>query len=420
MRARWLPTSALVIGLGLLAACGEPANTPSPELEPLIERLQALWTTDEEVERSEVIEKIGALARKNPDAVVPVLVERLRTERVDPRFGFIEIDIDYSDSKLDREAQKEDARALSDVILARLGQHPEGRHTQADFKSVAKDGIARIRLRVLRDTTDPEASDQALKLLLDVVTRPGRLDLVPVVERPGNESEGGTTLWKEDAAAYDAYLAKHRAALEAAAATGDFTPQGDGPFRVVGRPTARGDGIADAVIIHRPVDRAERFTHEDVTVAGKRDPKSGQLILELAVKPERREALDAFCARHQGQPLAVLVDYRLEFTLPMPKDADALRYTAVGLRSDPGANAVLQRIVSAIRPGALTRPVIGRLGSTTPQGLRTPLAAALIGSGPVAKQALEALLGGDDALARRARWIRREIDRIEREREEQR
>lgn len=417
MRTPWPRSLPLLFGLLLLLpSCGKPPGTADEGLDALVEQLQLVWSSEEELERTELLKKIGALARARPDTVIPDLVERLKTERVDPRFGYIELELDYGESSLDRAAQKADARAQRDVILARLQEHVEGRDTQVDFKNVDKQGIARLRLRVLRDPDDPEGSRETLAMLLEVVTSPGRLDLAPVVERPGAETGDGTTLWTGTAETYDAYLAEHTAALEKAIAEGDYTPAGEAPFQVAWRPPAERGGAIQTLMVYRPADRAERFTQDDVALAGKVDAASGRLVLELVVKPERREAMDAFLTRHQGRPLAVLVDYRTELVLPMPKDAEQLRYTAVGMRGDPRAEARLQRLVSKIRPGTLTRPVSGRIGSNTPQGLSTPLASALIMAGPAAKKPLEALLDGNDALARRAEWIRREIDRLERER----
>ena len=67
---------------------------------------------------------------------------------------------------------------------------------------------------------------------------------------------------------------------------------------------------------------------------------------------QRHAAFDTWSARHDGRPLAILVDYRTEMVFPMRKDAARLKYTSVGMArekpsDDPStAEMFLQRVVS--------------------------------------------------------------------------
>lgn len=414
----------LVLLLGL-TGCGDGREIdPVAETERLLAELLLIWDSDEEVERSKLLSAIGALGQAHGDVVVPLLIERLKSEKRNANLSTVVVRIDLSGSNLDLKKRKERARVARDVMVRRFREHFPRLQVNANFTPPSEELPAVIEFGIVRVHEDDQKEAGILALVMDVLTRPGSIHLLPVVTRPTAGADGPASLWKGDAASFDAFVAKHEPLVREAVANGRRGLLGDGAFRLVLRSGDTPERKLDPVVVLQPTSAAETFTQSEITLDGKFVPETRTNVLQIAVSPARTEDFDAFCKTHAGRELGFLVDGQVELVIPTPKDAAQMRFISIGkagsVHADGGprvpsaSDRQLFRVVKSTRPGYIPYPMTAEVLGNEPTRMLTAITASLVSVGRSVEPYLAPIqeLGGN--IAQRARWVRGEIRRLER------
>ncbi len=415
--------SILSLALGLcllLAGCGEQAPTQNPEeVGTLVDRLQRAWNAEDPAERAKLLRDLGRRGKQKPTVVMPVLIERLRTERENPGTHTLVVTLDYSESGLTRDEQKAAARAASEVLRKRAQSQVRPDQLRFDIRSVDKEGIARISVTLFDTRSEDPEKDAGLRMLRDALGRPGSAEIAPMIDRPA-EGQSPSSLWSGDADSYDKYVATHLPALQAGVAEGRRLSAGEGETRLVlVRPLKAGEKRGTALVL-RSSSRTERFLQEDFSLSGSLVAETGDLVLKVALDKASQARFDAWCVTHKGRTAALLVDEEVVLTFPVPNSAKQVEYMVVGNRSNLDEGGRLGYILRAVLPGAISARMSLDVQDEKPQHMHTAIAMAIVNVGRKADSYLEPVQAEGGLLGRRARWIRDKIRQEEREASEPR
>lgn len=403
-----VPTLLGMLAL-ICAACGEqtPPKT-GDNLPALVDELQRVWADQDGSAREKLLREIGAAGKRRPEKSIPYLVERLRTERLNPGTHTLTIALDYSGAGLTRPERKKQAKADADTLLRRAQIQVPPNQLKMEYSGVDAEGVAHVAITVVGSRSDDPAEDPRVERLEQVLARPGTSEIVPLIDRPLEGAEP-PSLWNGDAASYDAFVKKHQPELLAASEAGRTISTGDGETRLVVLRYEASDGKAATAMVLRSVSRQERFEGDDFSLRGSGVSGSDKLILLFNFDSSARARFDAWCALHKGRTAALLVDEQIVLSFPVPENALQMQAVVVGTRSDKAARDRVQYILQATSPGSIDVPLTVTVRDETPRHMDTAIAQALVNVGLAADAEVAKVQAEGGLLGRRARWIRDKI-----------
>lgn len=392
----------LVLPLGL-AACGGEDEEPSVDVGTLLGRLQMA----EGDELEQLAEQVGARAQEDPE-VLDGLVSLLRVDEPMRNMITFEVKLAESDELPDREARSAAMRAATRIMAARLRAHG---HPPATFNATGTTGAVTVYVPKPIFPAGMTAEMQRLadrdfgRRVLRHMTAPGHVELLTVVEPP-EEGLEPASLWTGSRAAYDAFLEKGAAEIDAAVEAGvTYAPDEPG-FLVAAVPPAQGDENHGVVMVHRARNRDGRFGRDDFTLREITLTDSGQVGLELAVAEDRRAAMEAWTTSHLGREVVLVADGVAAVPVRLTQPITDVALIPFGPKDDVGAvsrvRAITRLLVTPAHPHALE----GERMRTVGPDAQTPAALALVASGNAGAKRMMALRAeGGDLGARAARIL---------------
>ncbi|MFM8979339.1 MAG: hypothetical protein ACKOSS_02585 [Planctomycetia bacterium] len=368
-----------------LAACGG-----EPEVEPRL-LLQRLESPDKGLVE-QVVRDLARQAARDPQRVVPLLVERLEqlhlasstlTARVVPDLRGVEGDVARNEAVVAVLRQARQRLVLAGWPLERVVQLGEV-----------------VEVHVL-PPADASLVERLRKALVDELSGRGTYELRAEVPPPFQPTpERPLSPWPGDAASYAAWLEAEGKALAAAQAGGPaYVPSREDVELLAPGSAGAADGLP-AVPVLRAAPGRPPLGEADLRAGVRDDPVTGVPALYLSAQEGKAEAVQASLTvlaglrvwlLEDGRPVAaVRLPARPGSTVPLPvraPDPAAARQAAARLagRMSVGRYVVPSRAEPVVPASALA--------------VDEPVCRALVRSGPAAEPALEALAARRPELA---------------------
>jgi len=395
MRRCLYPTFLLAVVLSL-AACGTKSDGAS--IADLIDRLYV----SQEGELPALIEEIGRRGRADPE-VAPLLVERMRQERVDPLKDTIRFEVDTSAAVAQGKDPTLVLRGVVSVMARRLVAFG---YTNAHFDENASDGVITMGIPRRRVGEHPSKERMAverayLALLLHRLTAPGSIELM-LEARPPEEGLTPPSLWGGSRESFDAYVKGEAARMEKAAEeSAAYVPSRvDFPLARL-RPSAEGEP-SNLILLFRAPDAKHVFDRTTFALTPVELTDASKYAFHLAIRADRQADLAAWTGAHVGHRLALVVNAQAEVLVRLAKPQEDVLILPLGPLGDQRTQRWIQGVMNAVGPGALPAPVTGRIQNDVPADQITPAMRALAEIGVGAADALMALRAEGESLGSRA------------------
>ena len=389
MSIRPLLVVVAVTALAALPACGDGVRAASDA-----EVLGALERGGEEAVIAAIAE-FGLRGRERPEEVTTLLVGSLRRHEANPDVHMWAFELADADG-LDGGQIAEHLTASLRVMASRLQLfgYGEGRFTVQGNQLIVE--YPRDR------DAPPEKEATLVEELYERLTARGGFDLALVVTRPGRD-DLPTSLWKGDAASYDAYVEAELEKLRA-------DPTGYEPEKPRYRLVETADPEDDqTLLVLVPQHRMTRFDDRDMSLALN---VTDHAWLELrSTGGPRREALASWAKEHRYRLVAIVIGGKAELVKQMvePWAQNRLKLK-VGDVSDLQAQAHVLMLRNYLQTKRHPRPLVGERVFRAVAPSDPPAARALAEIGPSADPHLRPL-AVDRKIGASIRWALNEIQR---------
>lgn len=407
----------LQVCLGLLClvamGCGDPQ--PEKSLETLIAELDVLRDAQQE----EAIQAIGRLGAKDPETVVPRLIELMRSERFDPLANTFDFTVDLSGTDLEPKDYAAAVGETTRVFAMRLRGYG---YSPASFVSQARSNEIQMTIPRPRPVElDPDAADgekvrplegaarekaEALwnERLLRRLEQPGRFELLIAVDPPG-EGEA-PSLWKGSRESFERFVDEETPRLEQAYRERRPFESARPDFRLTLLRPEKPGGPLRRVVLRLPLGEDERFGTDNIAIRRGRDEETNELALGLRVKEEAAGRFRAWTKQHVGRGLAFVCNGRAELVVPITEPLDGVLALHLGPADDPEVRAWMEGIMRGLELGTHPYPVRGELQSGLPPGTITPIVRCIAAVGePAAPYLVELAKEGGDMGERATRAL---------------
>ena len=389
------PTSLLALAcfagtLIVLPSCGDrkPAKAPL-SIESGLEGLYRYAGT----RLDEHVKSVASLVKKDLERGIPLLMERLKQERTDPKSEVVEFRIDKT-SRVDPQSASVLLNDVQQVMAARLRcyGYPGGSF------SVSR-GV--VELRLPRGSMEGDELDGFMAALIARMTSRGtvsiRLERLP--PESSNSSPKDHTVriatWRPG---LDAYLPN----LGGREGTKDTKKEDE----------AARDREEEAVSYYEPKGDVPAFLERGgISVRTRTDQRSRSNVIEIRPLGANRDAFVKWTTRYRNYKVLLLVEGAAEARSTLVDRGEPLVSFEIPQTREAAEFIRRQMLKCRVTCGELPIAIVGREIRHRPEVPNPPIARVLAEVGPAADRALLAFEPESGDLAHVVKWIRDEITR---------